>query len=464
MEISLLRSLISNGTVIPVLGTDLATVSVDLNKVDPRNYFRPSLNLLQNPLNGKINLTINQYLSLRLADISQLENLNDIDINLNTIFLRSDFSTQEKYDFIHTEYFNLNSAESSLALFEQLAAVPGFKIYIHTGLDDFLSRAFAKNADREPYTINTQLLNTINNNFDVPIPTSSEPIIFNIFGSITAKAYSERAITDEHYIETILKLHEQIALQHSSFNLLFELFQNKSLLIIGSSVPDWLMRFLIRLISLQRLDGSNNGKYISDQQTLKCIEYPNFLNKYNGKILTSNLQQFLQPLDFLNTLAGLLAIQVEPVKKKYNERVFISFINNDRRIAKRLSSTFTRYGIEVYLDEKNIDTGTEIDDQIRTKIRDFEFFVPLISGNSLPDEKNYKKYVYREWDMAGYQRKIRTRDFQSFIQPICIGNFSQSGYDSFFEGIKYEKVDPTDQNLNEFVERFITRNKVTAIV
>src|SRR5205809_1088671 len=306
MEIQDLISIISSGVVVPVLGSDFCQVNAPLDRIDPRNRFRTSLTVLKDAVSQKkdqVVLGLNQYLAIRMADKSNFSSLNDEDLNLNRIFLRSVFSEDTKYKILHDEYQQLN-AEKQLDDYIKLAGIKEFQFYINTGIDTFLLDAFARLNNRQPQFIASQLLESNNNNTVIKEPSEFEPIVFNIFGSILQVPYNDCAITDENYIELIVKLQEESNTQKSSFNTLFNFFRQNNLLIIGSSFPDWLMRFLIRLISAKRYTQSNQ-KLISDSDTLSKIEFANFLKQYKGQIITLDEQPFTSAKNFIDTLYNL---------------------------------------------------------------------------------------------------------------------------------------------------------------
>jgi hypothetical protein len=133
---------------------------------------------------GELVITLNQYLSLRLADRFNLATLNDEELNLNRVFLlKSEFPDDTKYKILHDEYQQI-MPEKQLDLYEKLAAIKQFQFYINTGQDIFLLDAFEKLKNRQPQFIASQLLESSNNNTIIKEPSEFEPIIFNIFGSI----------------------------------------------------------------------------------------------------------------------------------------------------------------------------------------------------------------------------------------------------------------------------------------
>ena len=116
MEIEDLISIISSGVIVPVIGNDFCKVKTTSDRIDPRNRYRNSLSVLKNAAqqnNSELVITLNQYLSLRLADRFNLATLNDEELNLNRVFLlKSEFPDDTKYKILHDEYQQITDRKS----------------------------------------------------------------------------------------------------------------------------------------------------------------------------------------------------------------------------------------------------------------------------------------------------------------------------------------------------------------
>ena len=279
--------------------------------------------------------------------------------------------------------------------------------------------------------------------------------------------YNDCAITDENFIELIVKLQEESTTQKSSFNILFNLLKQNNLLIIGSSFPDWLMRFLIRLISAKRYTQSNQ-KLISDLNTLGKIEFVNFLKQYNGEIITHNDNPFTCADDFINTLYAMMKGGQPAGIARYKEKVFISFISDDKNFAQLIYKAFSEKGVSAFFDEKRIFSGTNFDTVIKPEIQNCNFFLPVITSNSIQDKIDNTRYVYKEWNLANF-RRLTIQDSlkaSSFITPFCFGSeaVNMNVFKSFFEGIGMEKIsDTSEDSMRSFAENFILRNNLTPV-
>lgn len=101
---------------------------------------------------------------------------------------------------------------------------------------------------------------------------------------------------------------------------------------------------------------------------------------------------------------------------------FISFEGNDRPAAKRLASHLKNDGINVWLDERNINPGNEVDESIIKSINKSTVFIPLISKNSekILTEDGKLKYHIREWERAYTNMVSDSKEVK--IIPVKIDN------------------------------------------
>ncbi len=468
MEIQKLISIISAGLIVPVIGSDFCKVKVSPDRVDPSGKLRLSLSVFKNiAQTHEVILTLNQYLAIRMADKFGLTTLTDEELSLNTVFLNPDFTQDTKYQMLHDEY-RLLDAEKQLEDYIKLASINKFKFYINTGPDNFLLDAFKKLNDRQPKFIASQLLESNNNNTLIDDPSEFSPVVFNIFGSIMDGSNGNNcAITDENYIELIVKLQEESNKQNSCFYTLFNFFRPTNLLIIGSSFPDWLMRFLIRLISSRRYTQSNQ-KLISDTQTLGKTEFANFLKQYNGQVITQQGVPFASAGDFVNALYQNVYGPKPVAAPRYKEKVFISFISDDRNIAQMLNKAFKEKGVDTFFDGDEVFAGTNFENVIKPALQACDYFLPVITTNSITDPINVKRYVYKEWMLANFRKvtKEDTGEEATFIKPYSFGsgNINMEVYKIYFEGIGMEKVtDVTEDGFRTFAENFISRNNLTPV-
>jgi hypothetical protein len=182
------------------------------------------------------------------------------------------------------------------------------------------------------------------------------------------------------------------------------------------------MRFLIRLISAKRYTQSNQ-KLIADTDTLCRIEFANFLKQYKGQIITHEGNPFRSSEDFINTLYTMMTGGQSTDKPRYKEKVFISFISDDRNVAEQINKAFTEKGVSTFFDGKKIFAGTNFENVIKPEIQGCDFFLPVITNHSIQDRIDITRYVYKEWTLANFRRQAKedASAVSTFIKPYAVG-------------------------------------------
>jgi hypothetical protein len=287
----------------------------------------------------------------------------------------------------------------------KLAGIKAFDIFITTAYDDLLvetlKRVRGVDIKRISYGgIEKKGKQPVNELFDY----RNNPeyiLVFHILGSMRENSFP--AYTETDIMETLLELKQDMGAENQ--NPLFWKLQSSSLLFMGCGFDDWLCRFFIRIV------GSQEFKFSRDRQFLEFIgeifsnkkdpfyELPQFLENHHLEVFRCT-----QGNDFVDRL-------VENLEAKYPGEMmssadlppaFISFEGADREAAKRLASHLHEDGIHVWLDEREIKPGDEIDETVIHAIDHAAAFIPLISQNSKQIQAGGVKLKYhvREWERA----------------------------------------------------------------
>ena len=131
---------------------------------------------------------------------------------------------------------------------KKLAQIRHFNLYVTMTFDLLLEQAL--NEERFGGAQKTQTLAYAPNNVqDLPCEMAKleRPTVYHLLGRISASA--DYAITEEDSLEFLYSMQAEAKRPH----LLFDELKNKNVLIIGSSFPDWLVRFFIRIAKSGRL-------------------------------------------------------------------------------------------------------------------------------------------------------------------------------------------------------------------
>jgi TolB-like protein/Flp pilus assembly protein TadD len=96
--------------------------------------------------------------------------------------------------------------------------------------------------------------------------------------------------------------------------------------------------------------------------------------------------------------------------------VFLSYASEDREAVTGICTALRAAGIDVWFDASELRGGDAWDDQIRHRIKNCTFFVPVVSGHT---EARTEGYFRREWKLA-IERSHDMADDRPFILPVTL--------------------------------------------
>lgn len=102
--------------------------------------------------------------------------------------------------------------------------------------------------------------------------------------------------------------------------------------------------------------------------------------------------------------------------------LFISYASQDRDAARRICDTLIAQGIDVWYDEEELTGGDAWDQMIRQRIRECDYFMPVISGTT---QRRREGYFRREWRQAA-ERTLDMADDVMFILPVNISEVGEA--------------------------------------
>jgi len=328
--------------------------------------------------------------------------------------------------------FNKNTFSSS-TLFQLLAKIEDFKLYITTTVDPFLEYSIKKiryNDDTEKFN-NSIIINKLNDlkdlapEFDKYLNKIENPILYYLFGKVNYKP--DFVISEEDRLEFMHK----ILRSNELINLRNQLSDN-DIIIIGSLYSNWLARFFIRFLSgTERL--SSDKKNITwivgqniDEKLYEFCESP-LCNNYEI-IKTDNISVFVKDLyeewkKKAEEKGAVKKFSLDNDQINYSKPlnslipfVFLSYCREDEIIAKKIHNQLNKNGIQVWFDNKELSPGENFENTIIKKIRKCTLFCPLISENTerLRDER---RFFIMETNEALEEKKKANHD-KVFVVPI----------------------------------------------
>ena len=439
---------LSRSSIVPIIGNDLSIIRL------PKSILQPLSNYKQLLASGieegeLLRVNLYKYLSYKLWDIFGNGEI-DFPVNLNHVIQK--LQGDKKYAIsendinltIRDEITKITNDQILFDPYIQLIRLNGFDNFVSVNIDNFLERAF----DLDSIQVNKSF------NFSIPFLATDhnekrDPAIPNIFNLMGSARGSNFALSDEDSLEYIYLLQngaDTIAKD------MFDAINKKNLLFIGSSFPDWCMRFFIRIISNERFKNNIKTKYVACDSAIIQGELRNFLENYATKVIPIGAcdnsgenagTTYKNSIEFINEMTVQCNLLKERIRNEahYKETVFISYSWSDKAFAERLRNEFERQGINVFFDDQELKTGDRYNQIIKKYLKDSDFFLPLISENSISDPT---KYVYsKEWNNA-----IFLNDERNYIRPYII-----------------DETKPVDQRIPEEIRnlKIVTINSIDAI-
>jgi hypothetical protein len=446
-----------------VIGNDLSVLQLEKDFISKSEYYDAYFSA------GKFEgerLCINLYkfLAIRLWDIFGKGAL-PLPATINNIVLELQKIGTTENDInnaIRKEITSLTDDQIMLEPFRKLVRISGFETFVTVNIDNFLERAFAAEGKH------------VNKSFNFSIPSlaidhsnkkdKALACIFNLMGNIEGYNF---ALTDEQcleYVFTLQKGNDTIAKE------LFDSTYQKNTLFVGSSSPDWFMRFFIRIISSERYKNSLKDKYVACDCTLQDRALLTFLENNATKVIPISATEqgvngnkvYKNSIEFIDDICTQCdGPDTPPTKIRYREKFFISYSRDDKSLAERLRNEFQKNGLDVFYDEDSLQTGDQYNKKIKNAIRDCNYFVALISENAIKSEK---RYVYdKEWKYAIFQDGEKD-PAPSYIRPFIIDKTASTD-DRIPEEIRKLNIKtiPDFDDLGNIIQKFIRENNLTPI-
>ena len=373
-----LIELISDNQLTPIIGNEMYKFKQDDKLIQIDNY-------LSDQLLAKYNITDQPGLSFYkavgyLKNEKQIENM-DIDQALRSIAKKINF------DF---------------PLLAEFLAIRQLNYYINTTIFDNIFVDTISKVRKQKATSTNFLIKGKNENCD--LENLQAPFLFNVFGSLLNTV--DPPTSEEEMLEYTVAFMEKIKDIPSIDNVL----QNKNLLFIGCTYPDWQVRFILRLLSTQSFgDWGKERKMIivNDKTEMRDAQF-NFLKNYRVITYEQNTNDFIKEL-------ATRWIKANPFEKK----IFLSYTSADKTAVENVKRSLEVIeNVTFFYDKDGIYVGDSYDKVISENIEKVDLFITLISANSLAHTNGY---VQKEWNWAEAESIRRKSDGNDkYLMPIII--------------------------------------------
>lgn len=302
----------------------------------------------------------------------------------------------------------------------KLARIRHFKLFVTTTFDSLLERAVNEVRTPEKAQVFTYTPTGLQH-LPADLQKLKGPIIYHLLGR-ASPVPDDYAVTEEDTLEFLSSLLDQ----NNRPKPLFDALKAHHLLIIGSTFPDWLARFFIRVAKGERLSLHREQVFLADGLAGCDQNLVIFLERFTNQttdIFEKGADEFITELWERYSQAhpaDEAAPAFEPdgasdsVAPK--PRIFLSYASQDGEIARTICNTLKDLGWDVWFDKLNLNPGVHWDSKIKTSIHECVLFLPVVSANT---QQRAQGYFRLEWNEAADWSK-RYDESVPFLVPLLI--------------------------------------------
>lgn len=194
--------------------------------------------------------------------------------------------------------------------------------------------------------------------------------------------------------------------------------KKRSLLCLGSSYSDWLLRFIWFSMRI-KVEDLRSSVVVSNHVEPTLEE---FLKRVEASIQGDPQGAIDQIVDRINARHSQITNRNNDAPR-FEYDIFISYSRTDEFVVDRLRDSLKGQGLNVWFDRTNINGGDEWLERITHGIRTSRLFVPVLSKNI--EREIYEEHEYRnEWRIA--TAIFNKRGGQTFIYPL-----NEKGFDFY---------------------------------
>ena len=326
-------------------------------------------------------------------------------------------------------------------LLTQFLSIKDINYYINTAVyNNVLENNLAVLRKQTPTSINFSINEPFSDSDD--LDKLQAPFVFNVFGSILNTV--DPALSEEDMLEYTGHFKEKIKNATNIINAL----KNKNLLFLGCAFPDWMVRFILRLLSNEPMHDWGSKRTIivvNDMSDVRKKQYE-FLKNYDVVIYEGNTS------DFIRELSNRWK-QKNPTAVK-NKTIFLSYTVKDKEAVENLKNAIEGINnVTCWYDNREIAPGDDFKTEIAKNIKSADLFIPLISANSLLHKDGY---VQLEWFTADNVNTFRKIDGNTskYLMPVVIDDTNpyDNNVPKYFSELSVGKV-PAGNPGPEFINQ-----------
>ena len=323
----------------------------------------------------------------------------------------------------------------------EFLSITDLNYFINTAVyNNVLEQSFEKVREQRPASINFSINEPFSDCDD--LEKLKEPFVFNVFGSILHTV--DAALSEEDMLEYTGYFKEKM---NSAANLINAL-RNHNLLFVGCAFPEWMVRFVMRLLSNEPMHDWGTKRTIiivNDDTEIKRGQY-DFLRNYDVVIYEGSTAEFVHELSSQWKKKNPTAMKTK--------RIFLSYTTKDREAVENMKKALEGIqNVSCWYDNREIQPGDDFKTEIAKNIKSADLFIPLISANSLVHKDGYVQLEWITADNVNTFRKI-VGNTHKYLVPGVIDDTNP--YDAavprFFSELSIGKV-PQGQPGEEFINQ-----------
>jgi len=385
-------------------------------------------------------IPVDEYLSKEILQLNNVNDQPDLTLTQAVNYLVNDKKVKTM-DIIRKLKSMIRDINFEFPLLTKFLSITDLHYYVNTAVyNNVLENNIAAIRKQTPTSINFSINEPFSDADD--LDRLQVPFVFNVFGSILNTV--DPALSEEDMLEYTGHFKERIKNATNIINAL----KNKNLLFIGSAFPDWMVRFILRLLSNEPMHDWGSKRtviVVNDMSDVRKKQYE-FLKNYDVVTYPGNVSDFVQEL-------STRWKQKNPTSVK-NKMIFLSYTGKDKEAVENLKKAIEEIkNVTCWYDNREIVAGDDFKTEIAKNIKSADLFIPLISANSLLHKDGY---VQLEWFTADNVNTFRKIDGNTgkYLMPVVIDDTNP--YDinvpKYFSELSIGKV-PAGNPGQEFINQ-----------
>ena len=390
--------------------------------------------------NDELLIPVDEYLSKQILQLNNVPDQPDVTLTQAVNYLVNEKKVKTM-DIIRKLKSMIREINFEFPLLKQFLSITDLNYYINTAVyNNVLENNIAALRKQTPTSINFSINEPFSDADD--LDRLQAPFVFNVFGSILNTV--DPALSEEDMLEYTGHFKERIKNATNIVNAL----KNKNLLFLGCAFPDWMVRFILRLLSNEPMHDWGSKRtliVVNDMSEVRKKQYE-FLKNYDVVTYPGNVSDFVQEL-------STRWKQKNPSSVK-NKMVFLSYTGRDKDAVENLKKAIEEINnVTCWYDNREIAPGDDFKTEIAKNIKSADLFIPLISANSLLHKDGY---VQLEWFTADNVNTFRKIDGNTgkYLMPVVIDDTNP--YDvnvpKYFSELSIGKV-PAGNPGQEFINQ-----------